>query len=141
SARAERGRVLVRASARSAHLCWSQRLRRPEKNESFAVRVGEFWLARVCCRSALLRTQVAAWVHPELGMVDRRSHAHSEYAAFPAAHLRLQNHVQNAARRSRNQGHPGKIQEIFHARSAQSGDEQGSDGHLQPRGNQSRRWL
>ena len=57
---------------------------------------------------------------------------------FPAAHLQLQDDAENAARGTGNQADPGKIQEIFDARSAQSGNEQGSDGRVQPRGHQSR---
>src|SRR5207253_5272163 len=51
---------------------------------------------------------------------------------------RLQNDAENAARGAASQSHSGKVQEVFHARSAQDGNEQGSDGDLQQGGHQSR---
>src|ERR1700761_9123274 len=71
-------------------------------------------------------------------MGDCRVDACHQHAAFPAAHLELQNDAEDAARGAGNQTDPGQIQEVLDARSAKSGDEQGSDGRLLARGNQPR---
>ena len=62
-------------------------------------------------------------------MTDRH-----QYGALSAEGEELAVHAEDAEGGAGNPPDSGPLQEIFHARSAQAGDEQGSDGGVQPRG-------
>src|SRR5260370_39541838 len=75
-------------------------------------------------------------MYAKLGLGPRRSDADHQHAFVSAEIFRIQDLVEDAARGAGDQADPGEVQEIFDARSAQTGDEQGMDGSVQPRRHQ-----
>jgi hypothetical protein len=97
------------ATRGTACLCRTERLRRAEEDEPAAARAGEFRVARVHRGPVVPCAEVAAQIHSQLGLGDHPSYAGRQHAAFPAAHLELQNNAEDAARGARNQSDSGKI--------------------------------
>src|SRR5260370_14749320 len=96
--------------------------------------LGEFWIFGVHRRAAVSWNEVAALIHPQLGLDHRRSDAGHKHAPFPAANFELQNDAENAASGAGNQSDSGTLQEVQTERPEKTENEQGSDGNLQPRG-------
>ena len=81
--------------------------------------------------------QVAASLHSELGLGDRRSYADHQLRVVPAEDEELALDAEDAEGGARNPRDSGSLQEIFDERSAQTEDERRSDGHLPARRHQS----
>src|ERR1700719_1519105 len=98
-------------------------------------------MVRVHLGSAVPRAKVAAHVYSQLGLVHRCPDADYQHAFVSVEIHGIQNVAEDAARDSGDKADSGEVQKIFDARSAQSRDEQGSDGGVQPRGHQPSGWL
>src|SRR5688572_17478299 len=88
-------------------------------------------------RAAVLHAAMDLSLHTKLRLGHRSDDHRHQHAAVSAEAEELAFDAKDAARGAGNQGNPGPLQEVFHAGPSQAGDEQGSDGGVQPRRDQS----